>query len=139
MHGHLRHRIVVSLLSPPSPPLGVATRLPIFTVTQYPVNPLPDFRPNVVRNETTKLLQVFQALVSARALRHPLLAMYLYTRTYDGRIHTRWMKLNWLLFRDFSPFFRSRSRRIARRSIVVEQWRQLRRECEAPRFRFARK
>lgn len=71
-----------SFLSSPLPlPPGVVTRLPIFTVTQSLVNPLPDFRPNVVRNDTTKLLLRLSSVVSSYARvaspLYPLLAMYI--------------------------------------------------------------
>lgn len=46
-----------------------------------PVNPLPDFRPNVVRNDTTKLLLRLSSVVSSYARvaspLYPLLAMYI--------------------------------------------------------------
>lgn len=61
-----------------------------------PVNPLPDFRPNVVRNETGQSFFVFQALyprTRARCVTSLSIISYVYKCTYedddDGRIHTR--------------------------------------------------
>lgn len=113
-----------------------------------PVNPLPDFRPNVVRNETGQSLFVFQALyprTRARCVTSLSIISYVYTCTYedddDGRIHTRReSKLAFVsrFFFFFCRLLRSRSR-LGGGVPIVRVMETIARECEAPRFRFARK
>lgn len=90
---HLRHRIVVSLLS--SPPAGVVTRLPIFTVTQSQWILFLTFGQMSCETRRDKASSFFKRciLVRARCVTSLSIISYVYKCTYedddDGRIHTR--------------------------------------------------
>lgn len=106
---HLRHRIVVSLLS--SPPAGVVTRLPIFTVTQSQWILFLTFGQMSCETRRDKASSFFKRCILVRARvaspLYPLLAMYIRapTRTTTTVGSTHDGKVNWLLFRDFFFFF----------------------------------